>query len=93
MTLPDGTKAWLNALSSIQYPAAFDGKERAVKVTGEVYLEVSPDKKKPFIVRSEGQRIEVLGTAFNVRNYNGRLRPWCKGRSRYRRVQTLNRMC
>lgn len=71
LILPDGTKAWLNAASSIKYPTRFDEKERSIEVQGEVYLEVESDKNKPFIVQSDQQRIEVLGTAFNIRNYTG----------------------
>lgn len=69
VTLPDGTRAWLNANSSIKYPTAFVGGERRVEITGEVYLEVASDKTKPFIVESQGQEIKVLGTAFNIRSY------------------------
>lgn len=67
--LPDGTKAWLNAASSLKYPTRFLDRERAVEITGEVYLEVADDAHRPFIVQLQGQRIEVLGTAFNVRSY------------------------
>lgn len=69
VTLPDGTHAWLNANSSLKYPTAFVGAERRVETTGEVYLEVASDKAKPFIVQSQGQQIQVLGTAFNIRSY------------------------
>ena len=68
--LPDGTKAWLNAASSIRFPSSFSGlKHRRVEITGEVYLEVFKDKTSPFIVSSNDQQIEVLGTHFNVNNY------------------------
>lgn len=67
--LPDGTKAWLNAASSIKYPIRFTEKERSIEVQGEVYLEVASDKQKPFKVHTSGQQIEVLGTAFNIRSY------------------------
>lgn len=50
VTLPDGTKVWLNAASSIRYPTVFTGKERQVEIKGEVYFEVQPNKQKPFIV-------------------------------------------
>lgn len=70
VTLPDGTKAWLNASSSIHYPTRFRGQERAIETTGEVYLEVVADKKHPFIVHSANQRLQVLGTAFNIRSYS-----------------------
>lgn len=68
--LPDGTKAWLNAASSIRFPSSFTGsKQRRVDITGEVYLEVYKDQKHPFIVLSGDQKIEVLGTHFNVNSY------------------------
>lgn len=70
LVLPDGTKVWLNAASSISYPPIFAGRERKVKITGEVYLEVSKDKKRPFIVDVDDRAsIEVLGTSFNVNSY------------------------
>ena len=70
VTLPDGSRAWLNAASSITYPAMFVGKERKVKVTGEVYLEVAKNKAKPFIVDVHGKStVQVLGTSFNVNAY------------------------
>jgi len=70
IVLPDGTKAWLNAASSIKYPTAFKGKERVVEITGEVYLEVSKDQNKPFIVKVDGMtEIKVLGTRFNINAY------------------------
>jgi hypothetical protein len=70
LVLPDGTKAWLNAASSISFPAVFKGENRQVKITGEVYLEVAKDKAHPFLVDVAGQgTIEVLGTIFNVNSY------------------------
>ena len=69
LVLPDGTKVWLNAASSIRFPVAFVGKERKVTITGEAYFEVAKDKKKPFIVSSANMDIEVLGTHFNVSAY------------------------
>jgi transmembrane sensor len=70
LTLPDGTRAWLNASSSISFPVAFTGNQRAVKIRGEIYLEVARDKEKPFRVELEGNtNIEVLGTIFNVNSY------------------------
>ncbi|MFD2556309.1 FecR family protein [Sphingobacterium tabacisoli] len=67
--LPDGTKAWLNALSSISYPARFESDVRKITVTGEVYLEVSRDASKRFVVVANQQEIEVLGTHFNINSY------------------------
>lgn len=67
--LPDGTKVWLNAASSIRYPTAFGSKAREVEIVGEAYLVVAPDRDRPFRVASAGQTIEVLGTEFNVSAY------------------------
>lgn len=70
LVLPDGTKVWLNAASSIRYPTAFIGKDRKVTMTGEAYFEVKPSKEKPFIVEIQNQSfIEVLGTNFNINAY------------------------
>ena len=70
LVLPDGTKVWLNAASSITYPASFQDKERKVSVSGEVYFEVAKNADKPFIVDVDGgAKIEVLGTHFNVNAY------------------------
>lgn len=69
LTLSDGTRVWLNAASSIRYPAAFLANERVVEITGEAYFEVAEDATKPFTVRKDNTVIEVLGTAFNVNSY------------------------
>jgi ferric-dicitrate binding protein FerR (iron transport regulator) len=68
--LPDGSMVWLNAASSLIYPATFVGKEqRRVSLTGEGYFEIAKDKAHPFIVTSEQQDVEVLGTHFNINTY------------------------
>lgn len=69
LTLPDGTRAWLNAASSVTFPAAFPTQERKVSITGEVYFEVSQDKSRPFIVSGGKANVQVLGTQFNVNTY------------------------
>ncbi|SMC48601.1 FecR family protein [Pedobacter africanus] len=74
IVLSDGTKVWLNAASEITYLPAFEKGERMVKLTGEAYFEVatqyiSPSKKKPFIVKTATQQVEVLGTHFNICGY------------------------
>lgn len=69
IVLEDGTKAWLNAASSLRFPATFRDNERLVEVTGEVYFEVAEDEAKPFKVRFNGSTVMVLGTRFNVMAY------------------------
>ena len=70
LTLPDGTKVWLDAASSIKYPTTFTGKERVVTVTGEAYLEVAHLEHQPFKVMVGGRTIEDLGTHFNINAYD-----------------------
>lgn len=68
--LPDGSLVFLNAASSLSYPASFAKlKERKVELTGEGYFEVAKDKAHPFIVKSGRQEVEVLGTHFNINSY------------------------
>lgn len=67
--MSDGTKYWVNASSSLTYPSRFDGT-REVVLNGEAYFEVQPDPEKPFIVSSKGQKVQVLGTEFNITAYN-----------------------
>lgn len=67
--LSDGTAVWLNASSKIIFPARFGENGREVSVDGEVYFEVTPNKKAPFIVKADDQQVKVLGTHFNVRQY------------------------
>lgn len=69
LTLPDGTKTWLNASSSITYPTAFTGTNRPVTITGEVYFEVAASPHQPFIVKAGSTDITVLGTHFDVMAY------------------------
>lgn len=71
VVLPDGSAVWLNAESSITYPISFRGaKARTIKLVGEGYFEIKKDKAHPFIVKSGGQQVEVLGTHFNIRAYD-----------------------
>jgi ferric-dicitrate binding protein FerR (iron transport regulator) len=68
--LPDGTKVWLNAASSLTYPVSFAAlKNRRVELRGEAYFEVAKDKTHPFIVHTIKQDVEVLGTHFNINAY------------------------
>ncbi|SBW03793.1 conserved hypothetical protein [uncultured Dysgonomonas sp.] len=67
--LPDGSKVWLNAGSSIKFPAIFSDNERKVSLSGEAYFEVESDKKNPFIVKTSSLEVKATGTAFNVEAY------------------------
>jgi len=70
LSLPDGSKVWLNAGSAVSYPVAFTGRERLVELTGEAYFQVAPHADMPFKVKvNDKQVIEVLGTSFNVMAY------------------------
>jgi transmembrane sensor len=69
--LPDGTKAWLNAMSSLKFDPQLHSKLRVVELSGEVYFEVAKDDNRPFIVASKRQQIEVLWAHFNVCSYLG----------------------
>jgi len=69
LILPDGTKVYLNAASTLSYPTAFQDKERLVELNGEAYFEVAKNKLLPFRVKSGQQTVEVLGTHFNVNAY------------------------
>lgn len=69
LTLPDGTKVWMNARTEIQYPGVFSKSKREIKLNGEAYFEVSHNAKHPFIVHTNKCSIEVLGTKFNVEDY------------------------
>ena len=70
LSLPDGSLVWLNASSSIHYPTSFQGEERKVEITGEVYFEIAHDATKPFKVSVNEMEVQVLGTRFNVNAYN-----------------------
>lgn len=68
--LPDGTKVWLNAASSLQYPGRFDGDQRKVMLSGEAFFEVAHNPKQPFVVETARQQLSVLGTVFNINAYD-----------------------
>lgn len=70
LTLPDKSKVWLNAESSIHFPSKFSDKNRKVNLVGEAYFEIFKDPKHPFLVESGGQTVEVLGTHFNISAYH-----------------------
>ena len=69
LTLPDGSKVWLNAASSLRYPTAFTGKDREVELTGEAYFEVAKNAEKPFKVKVNDLTVDVPGTSFDIMAY------------------------
>lgn len=70
LTLSDGTKVWLNAETTFEFPIVFINEERVVKLSGEAYFEVAANSERPFIVECDGQLIKVLGTSFNINAYS-----------------------
>ncbi len=68
--LPDESRVWLNAESSLRYPTVFNNTERIVELKGEAYFEVTHNKHLPFKVETNGQRVQVLGTHFNINSYS-----------------------
>jgi len=68
--LSDGSRVWLNAMSSVRFPASFVGlKDRRLSLSGEGYFEIAKDQSHPFVVLTKAQQIKVLGTHFNVNAY------------------------
>lgn len=69
VTLPDGTQVWLHSTTHLAYNTDFKEEDRLVTVSGEAYFDVTHDKEKPFIVQTDGMRIVVHGTKFNVESF------------------------
>lgn len=70
VVLSDGTKVWLNAKTTLKFPAVFKGQNRNVELSGEAYFEVAHNEKQPFLLSAKGMTVQVLGTHFNVSAYN-----------------------
>lgn len=68
--LPDGSKVWLNAASSLRFPTIFIGNKREVEMTGEAYFEIAKNASMPFVVKKGSVEVTVLGTDFNVNAYD-----------------------
>lgn len=77
LELPDGTKIWMNAESTLRFSSNFADKERYITCEGEVYFEVAKrmvnGKAMPFKVSTKGQQLEVLGTSFNLNSYGDKV--------------------
>lgn len=73
IVLPDSSKVWLNSNSTIKFPSRFDQQIRMINLSGEAYFQIKHNPKHPFIVKTADAEIKVLGTSFNVNNYNNNL--------------------
>lgn len=69
ITLSDGSSIWLNAASSLRFPASFSTDQRAVSLDGEAYFEVAKEAGKPFLVHVKEMEVKVKGTHFNINAY------------------------
>jgi ferric-dicitrate binding protein FerR (iron transport regulator) len=72
ITLVDGTKVWLNAKTTFIFPNSFSGSSRNVTIDGEGFFDVSSNKLKPFVIKTEKYNVKVLGTKFNLMAYSGK---------------------
>lgn len=70
VTLSDSTTVHINAATTLRFPLTFSGSRREITISGEAYLNVTADEKKPFIVHAQNTAVQVLGTAFNVNTYD-----------------------
>jgi len=69
LTLPDGSRVWLNSASTVSFTSDYNTKERNIFLLGEAYFEVAENPDIPFIVHSQNMTVEALGTKFNIRSY------------------------
>ncbi|WP_046370536.1 FecR family protein [Flavihumibacter petaseus] len=69
IALPDGSKVWLSGDSRLEYPAAFTGNLRELKLEGEAFFDVFKNKEKPFVIHLQSGDVRVLGTSFNIESY------------------------
>ncbi|PZR10876.1 MAG: hypothetical protein DI539_20975 [Flavobacterium psychrophilum] len=70
ITIDDGSQIWINNKSKLTYPSKFDSDQRLVKLEGEAFFDVAKEPNRPFIIHTQGVRIQVLGTSFNVKSYD-----------------------
>lgn len=73
LTLPDGSKVSLNTNAKLTYPETFDSETREVTLQGEAFFEITPDAKKPFLIRTNNVTTEVVGTSFSVNSNTSRV--------------------
>lgn len=70
VTLSDGTEVWMNAATTLQFPFQFSGTAREITIQGEAFLKVAKDARRPFLVHTRHGTIQVLGTSFNINDYD-----------------------
>ena len=68
-TLSDGTRLWLNSGSRVFYPTRFTGRERRIRIDGEVFADVTKDRRHPFVVSAPDVEVRILGTKFSLKSY------------------------
>ncbi|MBT1696088.1 FecR domain-containing protein [Fulvivirgaceae bacterium PWU4] len=73
LILPDGSKVSLNTNAKLTYPETFDTENREVTLQGEAFFEITPDVKKPFLIRTDNVTTEVVGTSFSVNSNTSRV--------------------
>jgi ferric-dicitrate binding protein FerR (iron transport regulator) len=70
ITLSDGTRVYMNAESRLRFPVKFLGSRRVVEFEGEAYFSVAKNEERPFVIKTGGVEVAVLGTEFNLRAYS-----------------------
>lgn len=70
ITMSDGTRLWVNSATTVNFPTEFAGKERRIRVDGEVYMEVAHNEEHPFVVCTDNFDVRVLGTKFGLTAYS-----------------------
>lgn len=70
LTLPDGSKVWLNSASKLTYTSDYNSKDRNIILDGEAFFDVARNENLPFIVHANGMAVQALGTRFNVKAYS-----------------------
>ena len=70
LTLPDGSKVWLNSASKLTYTSDYNSKDRNIVLDGEAFFDVARNENLPFIVHANGMAVQALGTKFNVKAYS-----------------------
>ncbi|MBP3517285.1 MAG: FecR domain-containing protein [Parabacteroides sp.] len=70
-TLEDGSVVYLAGNTALMFPEHFSSDRREVSLQGNALFDVTGNRKQPFVIETEDTRIEVLGTAFQVKSNGG----------------------